>query len=404
MQERNHMKYDNKERSAMGLTRRSFVKTGAGAVVAASLLPVLNRHAVALGEHTGAGMTPQVYVCTPCGLDCDKLEFDKPGKCSSCGMALIEKSLADKTSTVAILLFDRVEIIDFAGPWEVFGGAGYQVFTVAEKTEPAKAVYGQRILADYTFENSPRADVLLVPGGGVGGAVSNANLIKWVQDSAKKSTYVMSVCTGAFILAKAGLLDGLSATTVRHAINNLSTAGRNITPVHDKRYVDNGKIITTAGLSSGIDGAFYLVSRMKGLGTAQETALGLEYNWDPQGRFARAAYADRYLPDFTGFDGQTLSVSGDTERWDLKVLVSKPASVAEIVELTRKQLVSNTPHAGSAVDVTTRPAKNSEGPDIAWKFKDDENRRWNGEAAVRPSADATAKFVVTLKLIRDTAR
>src|ERR1043165_5805932 len=190
----------------------------------------------------------------------------------------------NKTPTVAILLFDRVEIIDFAGPWEVFGGAGYKVFTVAEKSNPANSVHAQRILADYTFENSPRADVLLVPGGGVGGAVNNPNLIKWVQDSAKNSTYVMSVCTGAFILAKAGLLDGLSATTVRHAIENLATAGRNIKPVHDKRYVDNGKIITPAGLFSGIHGAFYLVSKMMGLGAAQQTALGLEYNWDQIGK------------------------------------------------------------------------------------------------------------------------
>ena len=385
----------------MGLTRRSFVKTGA--VAAATLLPVLNRHALALSDNTSVGTTSQIYVCTPCGLDCDKLEFDKPGKCTSCGMPLIEKSLADKTPTVAILLFDRVEIIDFAGPWEVFGGAGYKLFTVSEKTDPVKAVYAQRVLADYTFGNSPRADVLLVPGGGVGGAVDNANLIIWVQDSAKTSTYVMSVCTGAFILAKAGLLDGLSATTVRGGIDSLATAGINIKPVHDKRYVDNGKIITTAGLSSGIDGAFYLVSKMKGLGVAQQTALGLEYNWDPQGRFARAAFADRYLPAFTGFDWQTLSVSGDSERWDLKVLVSKPASMAEIVELTQKQLVSNTPHVGSAVAVTTRRAT-GEGSEMAWTFKDDENRRWNGEGAVRASADETGKFVMTLKLTRDNAR
>ena len=120
-----------------------------------------------------------------------------------------------KTPTVAILLFDRVEIIDFAGPWEVFGGAGYKVFTVAEKLDPVNTVYGQKIVVDYTFDNSPKADVLLVPGGGVSGAVGNAKLIKWVQDNAKNSTYVMSVCTGAFILAKADLLNGLSATTVR---------------------------------------------------------------------------------------------------------------------------------------------------------------------------------------------
>ena len=397
------MKHEKNTMSQTAVTRRGFMKTGAGAVAAASLLPALNRHVLALGEYTDAGRTPLVYVCTPCGLDCDKLEFDKPGNCPACGMPLIEKSVADSRPTVAILLFDRVEIIDFAGPWEVFGGAGYKVFTVSEKTDPIKAVYGQRILADYIFDNSPRADVLLVPGGGVGGAVNNANVIRWVQNNAKNSTYVMSVCTGAFILAKAGLLDGLSATTVRHAIENLATAGRNIKPVHDKRYVDNGKIITTAGLSSGIDGAFYLVSKMKGLGIAEETALGLEYNWDPQSRFARAACADRYLPQFSGFEGETLSVVGDTERWNLKVLISKPASVAEIVELARKQLTSNTPHAGSAVEVTTRHDRSGQGSQIAWNFKDDENRRWNGEAAVHP-ADESGKFIITLSLTRESGR
>jgi putative intracellular protease/amidase len=378
------------------LTRRSFMKGGAGAVVAASCLTALRLHAPAV-EARAAG---KIYVCTPCGLPCDKLEFDKPGACPSCGMALIEKTEADKLPSVSILLFDRAEIIDFAGPWEVFGGAGYKVFTVAEKTDPVNCVFGQRVVADYTFENSPRAHVLLVPGGGVGDAVNNPKLIKWVQDNAQTADYVMSVCTGAFILAKAGLLDGLTATTVRHAIDQLATAGKNIKTVYDKRYVDNGKIITTAGLSSGIDGAFHLVSKMKGLGAAQQTALGLEYKWDPEAKFARAAYADRYLPDFKGFDAETISVGGDTERWEIKALVAKPAAAAEIVELTRKQIVSNTPHARAPVSVTTRAGAGHDRSEIEWQFKDDEGRGWRGTAMVEPAPDAKGKFVVTLKLAR----
>lgn len=393
------MKQMKREVTVEGLTRRNFVKGGAGAVLAAGCLTVLGRGVTALGDAAGQNTTAKVYVCPPCGLPCDKLEFDKPGTCPSCGMTLIEKSEADKIPHVSILLFDMAEIIDFAGPWEVFGGAGYKVSTVAEKTDPVNCVYGQQVVADYTFENSPRAHVLLVPGGGVGGAVNNPKLIKWVQDNAQKSDYVMSVCTGAFILAKAGLLDGLSATTVRHSIDKLATAGKNIKPVYDKRYVDNGKVITTAGLSSGIDGAFHLVSKMKGLGTAQQVALGLEYNWDPAAKFARAAYADRYLPDFKEFDAETISVGGDTERWELKALVAKPASVAEITELTRKQLVSNTPHAGSPVTVTTR-ADGGDRSEIEWKFKDDEGRGWRGVGVVEPSPGRGRKFIITLKLAR----
>jgi putative intracellular protease/amidase len=305
-----------------------------------------------------------------------------------------------KTPTVAILLFDRVEIIDFAGPWEVFGGAGYKVFTVAEKLDPVNTVYGQKIVADYTFDNSPKADVLLVPGGGVGGAVANAKLIKWVQDNAKTSTYVMSVCTGAFILAKADLLNGLTATTVRGGIDRLAIAFPNIKVVYDKRYVDNGKVITTAGLSSGIDGSFYLVSRMLGKGRAQQTALGLEYKWDPEAKFARAAYADRYLPNFQGLDGDIVSIDGDTDHWEVKALITKPASASDIMETIRKQVVADTPHKTSAVVVTAKGPENSDRGEIEWRFTDDRGRAWVGSGLAETSKEKTGAFNVNVRLAR----
>ena len=318
------------------------------------------------------------------------------------GHSAVRSQAEEKTKplTVAILLFDRVEIIDFAGPWEVFGGAGYKVFTVAEKPDAVNTVYGQKIIADYTFDNSPKADVLLVPGGGVNGAVANTKLIKWVQDNAKTSTYVMSVCTGAFILAKADLLNGLTATTVRGGIDRLATSFPNIKVVYDKRYVDNGKIITTAGLSSGIDGSFYLVSKMMGKGRAQQTALGLEYKWDPEAKFARAAYADRYLPNFQGLDGDTISVEGDTDRWEVKALVTKPTSPSEIMETIRKQVVADTPHKTSAVMVSAKgPAKSDRG-EIEWKFTDDQGRAWIGDSLVQSSTEGKGKFNLTLSLTR----
>jgi hypothetical protein len=242
--------------------------------------------------------------------------------------------------------------------------------------------------------------VLLVPGGGTRDAVANPKLIKWVQDNAKESTYVMSVCTGAFILARAGLLDGLSATTVRGGIDRLATAGKNIRVVYDKRYVDNGKIITTAGLSSGIDGAFYLVSKMLGKGQAQQTALGIEYKWDPDAKFARAAYADCYLPDFQGLDGEIVSTDGDTEQWEIRAVITKPASLAEIMELTQKQIISNTPHVNSPVSVTTHPGKNPDRAEIEWKFTDDEGRAWHGSVAAETSAAEKGKFNLKLQLAR----
>src|ERR1700736_1643650 len=197
----------------------------------------------------------KTYVCPECGLDCDKQTFEKPGACPGCGMALIEKiENKEKPVTVGILLFDGAEVIDYAGPWEVFGEAGFKVHTVAETAKPVNAVFGQKLIPDYTFANSPKIDILLIPGGSVHRAMDNPQLIKWVQTNAKEAIHVMSVCTGAFILAKAGLLDGLNATTIQHAIDDLGKFSSKIKVVRDKRYVDNGKIITTAGLSSGIDG------------------------------------------------------------------------------------------------------------------------------------------------------
>jgi len=259
---------------------------------------------VAIPTQAASNKPENVYVCPDCGCAADNRTFVKPGNCPECGMALIEKiDNKEQRPSVAILLFDNAEVIDYAGPWEVFGEAGFKVFTVAEKQTQINAVFGQKIVPDYTFANSPTADILLVPGGGVRNAIGNPALIKWVQTNAQKSKQVMSVCTGAFILSKAGLLDGLRATTIEHAIDDLQKVSPKTRVVHDQRYVDNGKIITTAGLSSGIDGAFHLVAKMNGEGEAQAIALGMEYQWDRHSKYARAALADRYLPNFLDVKG-----------------------------------------------------------------------------------------------------
>jgi putative intracellular protease/amidase/DNA-directed RNA polymerase subunit RPC12/RpoP len=362
------------------------------------ILAILSAALCASSATIGLAEIPKVYVCPDCGCPADNRTFDKPGACPECGMPLIEKSANKKQDklTVAILLFDGAEIIDYAGPWEAFGEAGFQIFTVAEKAKPIHAVYGQTITADYTFANSPAADVLLVPGGAVENAMANATLLKWVQKNAQTSKHVMSVCTGAFILAKAGLLDGLTATTVSHAIDGLGKISSRIKVVRDQRYVDNGKVITTAGLSSGIDGAFHVIEKIKGRGEAQATALGMEYRWDPDSKFARAALADTHFPEFNGVDAQALSTQGDAEHWEAKVLVSQPASASAILELLGKKIVAGTPRTRGPVILT--PASSSE---IEWKFTDEQGSNWNGRGTVEPAEGQTGKFIVTLRLARE---
>jgi len=210
----------------------------------------------------------------------------------------------------------------------------------------------------------------------------------------------MSVCTGAFILSKAGLLDDLSATTIEHAIEDLQKVSPKTRVVHDQRYVDNGKIITTAGLSSGIDGAFHLVAKMNGQGEAQAIALGMEYQWDPHSTYARAALADRYLPDFSDVKGakaKMISTEGDLDHWEIKALFSEPNSIEGIADLLNKRIGSNMRHTKGAVTLSSSGTNKSA---INWKFTDDEGHTWNGEERIDPASDQEDQFVVTLKLVR----
>ena len=346
-----------------------------------------------------AAAPAKVYVCPDCGCASDQKDFDKPGNCPSCGMPLIEKTAQQNVQkhvpTVAVLLFDGAEIIDYAGPWEVFGEAGFKVFTVAENAKPIAATFGQNIVPDHTFANCPKADILLVPGGGVRNAVANPALIKWVQSQAQKSEHVMSVCTGAFILAKAGVLNGLRATTIAHALDDLAQAAPNTKVVSDQRYVDNGKVITAAGLSAGIDTAFHLIAKIKGAGSAQAIALGMEYQWDPEGKFARATLADTYLPQINISEGEILSTKGDSTHWELQAVVWKPSSQDEIVQLIARQAADASKRARSKVTVeTSQEAKGT----VRWNFSDEQGRTWQGSGAVEKASEPN-KFLVTLKVL-----
>ena len=395
------------------LSRRTFIKRGAGAFLAADCLTALESRADAAVTRTSLDSVAAVYVCPPCGAPCDKLTFDKPGTCPNCGMTLIPLGGGkDGPATVAILLFNAAELIDFAGPWEVFGTAGFLVHTVAEKPESLTMVFGQKVLPDYTFDDSPKADVLMVPGGGVFNHLKNEALIGWIQKKSKEVSYVMSVCTGAFLLQKAGLLEGQTATATYGMIEDLATPKTRV--VYDQRFVDNGTIITTAGLSSGIDGAFHLVSRILGKGRAQAAALAMEYNWDPDSKWTRATQADRYLPDglaygkpkLKGAEAQLISTEGNTDHWETKLLVSSPASSAEIVDLLRSRISSNTASQGMFTPVAhirstpiLAPKRANESA-ISWKFTDDQGRNWNGSGSVEAAPDDRGKFIVTLKLVR----
>jgi len=397
------------------MNRRDLLKTSAALGLAAALpVRAIGQILSATAAPANAAQGTKAFVCPPCGLPCDKLTFDHPGDCPNCGMTLVPAQAgADSPPTVAILLFNGAQLIDFAGPWEVFGSAGFLIHTVANKAEPLMAVFGEKIIPDYTFDNSPRADIVLVPGGGVWNeAIGNERLIQWLQTQSKQSGHVMSVCSGAFLLKKAGLLDGQAATTTFGMIEDLDTPVTKA--VYDKRYVDNGKVITTAGLSAGIDGALHLVSKILGKGRAQAVALSLEYNWDPEAKWARAALADRYLPDglrsarpnIKGATARLVSTAGDTERWTTTLLVSGPSSATGILDLMRPRIAETTASGGMFKPIShLRGAPRissvkTNKPKLHWFLTDDQGRAWNGTCAIEPSADTKGEFLVTLKLAR----
>jgi transcriptional regulator GlxA family with amidase domain len=190
---------------------------------------------------------------------------------------------------VQILLFDDVEVLDFAGPFEVFGVTGlrngpapapFRVETVGLSKAPIRARNGLVVQPSMSVDDASGCDVLILPGGyGTRREMRNQLLLDWIRRQAERAEAVLSVCTGALLLARAGLLDGLNATTHHVAFDELAAASPTTTVLRGERIVDNGRIITSAGISAGIDASLHLVAKLLGHEVAAETAEYMEYDW-----------------------------------------------------------------------------------------------------------------------------
>jgi predicted amidohydrolase/putative intracellular protease/amidase len=176
--------------------------------------------------------------------------------------------------TVAVLLFEGVELMDFAGPAEVFivadRGKSFRVVTVAGSTKPFKTIGGITITPDFDFDQAPRADIVVVPGGNIRAVGKEGR--SWLRKAAGDADIVLSVCYGALLLGEVGLLDGIEATTHHWGIEELKAAVPKCKVVTGHRYVESGKVITTAGVTAGIDGALRVVERVLGVEAARWTA------------------------------------------------------------------------------------------------------------------------------------
>ena len=188
---------------------------------------------------------------------------------------------------VLILLFDDVEVLDFAGPFEVFAVASelhdhrlFKVHTVAKELRPVRCVNGLSVNPDWTLHAAPQADVLIIPGGtGSRQVMREKATISWTRDQAYAAEKVLSVCSGARILAAADLLDGLTITTHHEVMPEMPEYAPGATCIDDVRFTDNGQVLTSAGISAGIDLSLYVVSLLCGADVAEKTAYYMEYDW-----------------------------------------------------------------------------------------------------------------------------
>lgn len=196
---------------------------------------------------------------------------------------------------VAIFIFDDVEVLDFAGPFEIFSVCGlrnggekpFNVYTVAEKHN-IRARNNLLITSNYLLADCPKPDIVLIPGGGGMHAdgspfgsrkeMHNEMLLNWIREQNETAELMLSVCTGSLMLAKAGLLEGLAATTHWKAVEAMQSAAPNTILFPEKRWVDNGRIILSAGVSAGIDMSLYVISKLLGKEVADENAQYIQYD------------------------------------------------------------------------------------------------------------------------------
>jgi transcriptional regulator GlxA family with amidase domain len=199
---------------------------------------------------------------------------------------------SNMTRSIGIYIFDDVEVLDFCGPFEVFSTAcrvkarlqpdnskPFEVFTIADTVRTVKARGGLKVQPHFDITNNPIVDVLIIPGGVISSELKRDDVIGWIAKTAATSTITASVCTGAFLLGKAGLLRKKTVTTHWADIDELRAMFPETTIQENIRWIDTGSIITSGGISAGIDMSLHLVSRLEGEELAIRTARQMEYNW-----------------------------------------------------------------------------------------------------------------------------
>jgi len=303
---------------------------------------------------------------------------------------------------VAILLFDDVEIIDYTGPYEVFGADdAFEVYTVSATQGPITTSMGMRVVPTYGFGTAPQADVVIIPGGVVSKVKDDVPTLDWIKQQSAHAEHVMSVCNGAITLANTGLLQGLTSTTTRSNIDYFKRVHPELKIVRDQRVVDSGKIITTGGLSAGIDGALHVMAKMRGEGQARAVAVQLEYDWHPKGGFLPGTDAIHVLPwvedklKTVGYWDKVISTQGNTERWNIVRDVRSDLSAAQLKTEIGK--IYAAVGKWSTIDTPVAAAVPASG---AWKAVDGDGKFWTITISVDDVASQRNEHLVKIGVVR----
>ena len=193
---------------------------------------------------------------------------------------------------VIVLIYEEVDVLDFSGPLAVFhatsrngqqrGSDPFNVIIASPDGKPVSTCAGLKMVPTHSLDNCPKPDIIVIPGGGSRNLSRDKLFQEWLTEHAEDAEVILTVCTGVRAVAEMGMLDGKQATTHANVMAHYKRSFPKIEFLSNKRYVDNGKIVTSGGVSAGIDGAFHVVSRLLGEREARMTARRIEYNWQPQ--------------------------------------------------------------------------------------------------------------------------
>ncbi|MGE0590872.1 MAG: DJ-1/PfpI family protein, partial [Cyclobacteriaceae bacterium] len=289
------------------------------------------------------------YYCAPCGCEYDGKHFNTPGVCNACNMTFEvsiegwqERTQSRRRITVGLLLFDGADIMDVTGPWSVFTHAGFDVITFAKSPKEVTIGGNLTIKPDFAIESMPEVSVLVFPGSGLAETnPGDAQIKQFIIDRFEKTEVMLSVCSGAFFFAEAGVLKGLEATTFASMIPMLENYD-GIRVLDNVKYTDNGKVVTSGGLSSGIDAAFHVVSKFRGDGITQDIANQMEYPRNLKFDYARSQLADNFITMLRPLMGlltsNYISSTGDNNQWEFVFELRNDMTSSEALSILDREL------------------------------------------------------------------